>query len=549
MNPFCCASVEDTLEINGDSDAIVGEDESEDDDSRRTKEKAEDSSSDDLSDSAEKVVLDIFEKIGAHRGDLEPLLGTRKGVTFEEKVDLTPKSTTAELVQEDSVEIQTTHPKSPEDSSSLPSLLPNDDQSQELKPETVAKEDEIIATEAGENNNPQEEDTKEEVAEDDVETATSDLEKDKIVEIQNALPKSQEDVSTTQLLTTTNDDQSQELNQEVFSKGSPEAVDIIDTEAYESDNNPEHNDEEVAVEEEQLAEEESVDAEIEFVLKEPSTTDAEGGEDNGVPDLTDARLFEEGRDEGVSRSERDPRSDDKEQAGKSVEEDRAKALDSVAAQEDSLEANVVQGAEECLAPPESAFDLTIDDSGNVSGSEDFDDVGADLSNFGEMVPDEEGGAEEPVTLGSDIHEAAALALDDHGDAGREEAAVLADDDARPKDLRAVGNHVISAIALTSKSESPARDPASPAIHDVSTRPSSAKGKRRLDHLMSRKFSMSSNQILTQIRSPFITVVEVAYGHHLLGQRSGFSHKPEKAPRPEVHRVHHIYCIYIHCTTF
>ena len=132
-----------------------------------------------------------------------------------------------------------------------------------------------------------------------------------------------------------------------------------------------------------------------------------------------------------------------------------------------IEANI-PSPEASLAPPESAFDLTTDDSGNVSGSEDFDD-GADSPNFDDMVPDEDGAEEEPVTLGSDIREAAALALDDHSE----------DAEARPTDFRAAGNQVISAIALSSKCESPVRDPALD-IQDVMQRPSSAKGKRRLD---------------------------------------------------------------------
>ena len=45
---------------------------------------------------------------------------------------------------------------------------------------------------------------------------------------------------------------------------------------------------------------------------------------------------------------------------------------------------------------------------------------------------------------------------------------------------------------------------------------------------------SANQILTRYRSPFITVVEVAYGHHLLGQRSGFSYQQREASGPQVH---------------
>ena len=439
MNPFCCSSVEDTLEINGDDksgDHVVGDQAID-----QSKESSEDSSSDGLSDSAEKVVLDVFEKIGVHRGDLEPVLSTRKGVTFAEKIDQTSESPTSKSEQEVSAEIQATHPKSPEENPTLPSLLPSDEQSQELKPETFSKEKELI-----ESANPLEDDANEAVAEENVLIANAELHGAKSVEIQSTHLESPQEGSSTPILQTS-DDGSQELNEE-----SPEGAEISATEPYERDNHSEHSVKEVA-------EEESVDAEIEFVLKEPSTTDAEGGEDNDGP----ASLAEYWRAEAVSPVEREHPPDDEEQARKSLVEDP---------QEDSVEARF-QSAEECLAPPESAFDLNTQDSGNVSGSEDFEDA-ADLSNFDDvMVPDEDVAEEEPVTLGSDIHEAAALVLLEHGDDGSEDA------DARPTDFKSVGNHVISAIALSSKSDSPVRDPPS-GIQDVSQRPSSAKGKRRFD---------------------------------------------------------------------
>ena len=194
MNPFCCGSVEDTLDINDDKIEDAG-----------------DSSSDGLSDSAEKVVQDILDKISAPRGDLNPVLGTRKGVTFDVEVDFISETASSEPERGASADIQVAHPESPEEDRSS---LPIDDQPKELKPEEEDHTDTEVEEQSGK--------PKEDGEAKDDDTVASEHEAERIVDTQIATPIWPQNNSETPKLRTV-DDQSEVVKPEKILKEHPES--------------------------------------------------------------------------------------------------------------------------------------------------------------------------------------------------------------------------------------------------------------------------------------------------------------------------------------
>ena len=413
MNPFCCASVDDIIEPGGKGDPIIdgnGEENVEEDQS----EKGEDS--DALSELAEKIVEDIFSKTASpaerRRGNLEPLLdATRQDGTFAELVVVTSGSALPEPELEVTVETRDEDHNSPDIGSSAGSLQ------DKLEEDFTTEAHEKLAI----------------IAEGDGSDQGSDL------VLQARRDELQEEVPT-------------EVDGSDLEQEQDGYVEVVCEEADPAPN-----------------------------LEAVAESDIQSGDENDDFFNAAARLDEEdsARYEVMERlgkecspdgeqSEKSPRQSEKSpvQSEKSSQqsEKSSQRSEKSSQQSETSPARVATEApaEEFLAP-ESAVDSQIfDDSGNVSGSEEDFDV-AELSNFADMAPDEEDDAaiaQEPTTLGSDIRDAADLAL---------EVRQLPEKSPHqlpnsPADFTAIGNQVKSFLIFSSKPEAQVFKP-----HDSSDR--------------------------------------------------------------------------------